>query len=277
MNDRTSNFIIIEHKSGWQPINWKELWRYRDLFLFLIWRDVKTKYAQTILGIGWAIIQPVFSMIIFTIVFGNLARISSDGVPYAVFSFAALVPWTYFSGSLSASSGSLINASSMLTKVYFPRLIIPISPVLSQLVDFLICFNLLLVLMAFFGFYPTIEIIYIPLLIFKMALTASGMGMWITALSIQYRDIKHAMGFFIQLLMYAAPVVYSVNNIPDKYRLVYGLFPMVGVIEGFRSCLLKTNPMPWDIIFIGSIVSIITFCTGLLYFNRMEKNFSDVA
>jgi len=243
----------------------------------LVWRDIKTRYAQSVLGIGWAVIQPIFSMIVFTIVFGKLARINSDGVPYAIFSYTALVPWTYFAGALSSSSGSLLGASGMMTKVYFPRLVIPLAPVLSKLVDFTIAFLLLLGMMVFFGFYLTIQIMYLPVLVILMMITASGMGMWLTAMAIQYRDINYAMGFFVQLLMYGAPVVYPASNVPEQFRLLYGCFPMAGVIEGFRSILLQTNPMPWDLITMGSVVSILLFISGAFYFRRTEKYFADVA
>ena len=267
---------IIEADS--QPlIDWPELWRYRDLFYFLVWRDVKTRYAQSILGVGWAVIQPVFSMVVFTIVFGNLAQVSSDGVPYALFSYAALVPWTYFSGALTASSSSLISSSNMITKVYFPRLVIPLAPVLGKLVDFAIAMLILFGLMVAFGYAPTIWILFLPVLILLMMLTASGMGMWLTALAIQYRDVNYAMNFVVQLLMYAAPVVYPASSVPDQYRVLYGLFPMAGVIEGFRSALLGANPMPWDLIIPGAITALIIFTTGALYFRRMERYFADVA
>ena len=275
-----ANFLkvtIIKPRTGWQAINWQEIWWYKDLFYFLVWREIKTRYAQSVLGIGWAVIQPLFSMIIFTIVFGNLAKIDSNGVPYAIFSFTALVPWTYFSGSLSASGGSLLSASDMMTKVYFPRLIIPIVPIISKLIDFFIALILLASMMVYYGFTPSLEIIYLPFLIFLMMLTASGMGMWFTALSIQYRDINYGMGFFVQLLMYAAPVVYPTSNIPDAYRTIYGIFPMAGVIEGFRAILLHTIIIPWDLILSGTITSIVFFITGLFYFRRMEKYFADVA
>ena len=271
------NITIIKSKSGWQFIDWKELWQYRDLFYFLVWRDIKTRYAQSVLGIGWAVIQPLFSMIVFTIVFGKLAQINSDGVPYAIFSYTALVPWTYFSGALTEATRSLLGASGMMTKVYFPRMIIPIAPILSKLVDFCIAFIIILFMMAYFGFTPSIQFFFLPLLILLMMLTASGMGMWLTAMAIQYRDINYAMGFFVQLLMYVAPVVYPANNVPEKFRLIYGLFPMTGIIEGFRSILLQTNPMPWDLIGVGSIVSLFVFILGGLYFRRMEKYFADVA
>ena len=268
--------IIIDGDARLTLVDWRELWRYRDLFYFLVWRDVKTRYAQSILGVGWAVIQPVFSMIVFTIVFGNLARVSSDGVPYAIFSYTALVPWTYFSTALTTSSSSLVSASSMLTKVYFPRLVIPLAPVLGKLVDFGIALLILFGLMAYFGFAPTVWALFLPVLVLLMMLTASGMGMWLTALAVQYRDVNYAMNFVVQLLMYAAPVVYPASSVPDQFRIFYGLFPMAGVIEGFRSALLGTNPMPWDLIVPGAISSVILFVSGALYFRRMERVFADV-
>ena len=275
-NSSTSEIKIIEAPSGWQLIDWRELWRYRDLFYFLVWRDIKTRYAQSILGVGWAVIQPLFTMIVFTIVFGNLAQISSDGVPYAIFSYTALVPWTYFSSALSAATSSLINASGMISKVYFPRLVIPLAPVLGKLVDFAIAMLILFALMLWFGFFPTIWTLTLPLLILLMMLTAAGLGMWLTALAVQYRDINYAMGFVIQLLMYAAPVVYPASNVPAQYRLLYGLNPMVGVIEGFRSALLATNPMPWDFLLVGTLTALVIAISGALYFRRMERVFADV-
>jgi lipopolysaccharide transport system permease protein len=267
---------VIEPKPGWRFVNVRELWEYRDLFYFLVWRDIKARYAQSVLGIGWAVIQPVFTMIVFTIIFGKLAKIGSDGVPYAIFSFTALVPWIYFSNSLTESTGSLISASNMLGKVYFPRLIIPITPLVSKLVDFGIAFLLLLGLMAWFKTIPTIWVLTLPLLIMLMMLTAAGLGMWLTALAIQYRDIKYGMNFAMRLLMYAAPVVYPASLIPQKYRLLYGLNPMAGVIEGFRAALLGSRPMPWDLITVGSIMAIVFAFTGALYFRRMERIFADV-
>ena len=267
---------VIEPKPGWRFVNVRELWEYRDLFYFLVWRDIKARYAQSVLGVGWAVIQPVFTMIVFTIIFGKLAKIGSDGVPYAIFSFTALVPWIYFSNSLTESTGSLISASNMLGKVYFPRLIIPITPLVSKLVDFCIALLLLFGLMAWFKTIPTIWALTLPLLIMLMMLTAAGLGMWLTALAIQYRDIKYGMNFAMRLLMYAAPVVYPASLIPQKYRLLYGLNPMAGVIEGFRAALLGSRPMPWDLITVGSIMAIVFAVTGALYFRRMERIFADV-
>lgn len=269
--------LHIRPPSGWQLFDWRELWHYRDLLYFLVWRDIKTRYAQSVLGVGWAIIQPVFSMIVFTIVFGGLAKVSSDGVPYAIFSYTALVPWTYFANSLTGSTNSMVKSASMISKVYFPRLVLPLSEVLGKLIDFSIALLLLFGLMAWFQQMPTIWVLALPLLALLMVLTAAGMGMWLTALAIQYRDVSYGLNFGVQLLMYAAPVVYPASLVPDAYRLLYGLNPMAGVIEGFRSALLATNPMPWDLLAVGSVTAVLLFISGMLYFSRMEQFFADVA
>jgi len=272
---------IIERKPGWQLIDWKELREYKDLFYFLVWRDIKVLYKQTVLGFAWAIVRPVFSMIVFSIVFGRLANVPSDGIPYPIFSYAALVPWTYFSTALSKATQSLIINRNMLTKVYFPRLVIPMTPVLANLVDFGIAFVVLGLLMAWYGIAPTWNILFVPLLILLMILTASGVGMWLSAMAIQYRDVQHAVQFVVQALMYAAPVVWPVSLITEKFgptvRLVYGLYPMAGVIEGFRSALLGTHPMPWDLILMGGLSATLIALSGALYFRRMERIFADVA
>lgn len=268
---------VIEPKKGWQLIDWKELIAYKDLFYFLVWRDIKVLYKQTVLGFSWAIIRPFFSMVVFSIVFGRLAKVPSDGVPYPIFSYTALLPWIYFSTAMSSSTGSLVQSSGMLNKVYFPRLIIPMTPVLANLLDFAIAFLILGLMMLWYGILPTFNILVLPLLILLMVLTAAGMGMWLSALGIQYRDVKYAVQFLTQVLMYAAPVVWPVSLIPDQYRLWYGLYPMVGVIEGFRSALLGTNPMPWDLILMGSLTAVTMFFTGALYFRNMERIFADVA
>jgi lipopolysaccharide transport system permease protein len=272
----SANRNVIEAKSGWRFVDFHELWEYRDLFFFMVWRDIKVRYAQSVLGIGWAVIQPVFTMIVFTIVFGKLAKIDSEGVPYAIFSYTALVPWTYFSNALTESTGSLIASSSMLTKVYFPRLIIPMTPVLSKLIDFGIAMLLLFGLMVWFKSTPTMWALGLPVLVILMMLTAAGLGMWLTALAIKYRDVRYGLTFGVRLLMYAAPVVYPASLIPQQYRLLYGLNPMAGVIEGFRAALLGTRPMPWDLIAVGSIAACIIIVSGVLYFRRMERVFADV-
>lgn len=268
---------IIEPKSGWQLINWQEIRQYRDLFYFLVLRDIKVIYKQSILGFLWAIIRPFFSMIVFSIIFGNLAKVPSDGVPYPIFSYAALLPWTYFASALTGSTNSLISQSNIFTKVYFPRIFIPMTPIFAGLVDFAIAFVLLIGMMVWFQIAPTINVVFIPMLILLMILTASGIGMWLSALAIQYRDVKFGIQFLVQLLMYAAPVVWPVSLIPDQYRLLYGLYPMAGVIEGFRSALLGTTAMPWDILLVGSITAIFFFISGALYFRKMERFFADVA
>lgn len=272
---------IIEAPKGWQAINWRELWQYKDLFYFLVLRDIKVLYKQTILGFAWAIIRPVFSMVVFTIIFGNIAQVNSDGVPYAVFSYVALVPWTYFAAALTGSTESLIGNSGMLTKVYFPRLVFPMAPVFAKLLDFAIAFLIIIVMMIWFGIAPTVNVLWLPVLIALMILTASGMGMWLAAMAVQYRDVKHAMSFATQLLMYAAPVVWPVSALTDRFgetaRLIYGLYPMAGVIEGFRSALLNTTPMPWDLIGLGTLSALILALSGAFYFRRMEGVFADVA
>ena len=267
---------VIDSHVTWKLADWRELSQYRDLFYFLVWRDVKTRYAQSVLGVGWAVVQPVFTMIVFTIVFGNLAGVDSEGVPYAVFSYAALVPWAYFSNAMTGASTSLVGSAGMITKVYFPRLVVPLAPVLAKLVDFGIAILILFGMMLWFRIAPTIWTLALPLLVLLMMLTAAGMGLWLSSLSVQYRDINYAMGFLVTLLMYAAPVVYPASAVPEQYRLLYGLFPMAGVIEGFRSALLGTNPMPWDLIAVGALSALIIAFTGLLYFRRMERFFADV-
>lgn len=276
-----TTLTILEPKKGWQLIDWRELRDYKDLFYFLVWRDIKVLYKQTVLGFAWAVIRPVFSMIVFTFIFGSLARVSSDGVPYAIFSYVAVVPWSYFSTSMTDSSMSLVGNTKMLTKIYFPRLVFPMTPVFAKLVDFAIAFLIIGVLMAWFGMVPTANIVFLPLLILLMMLTAAGIGMWLSALAVQYRDIKHGLQFVSQLLMYAAPVVWPVSLLKDRLGetalLLYGLYPMAGVIEGFRSALLGTNPMPWDLIGIGALSALVIASSGAFYFKRMERIFADVA
>ncbi len=276
MNPRTP-FKVIQKRTGWRALNFGELVAYRDLFFFLVSRDVKVIYKQTILGFAWAIIRPVFSMIVFSIVFGRLAKVPSDGIPYPIFSYAALVPWTYFQTSITASTSSMIANSNLISKVYFPRIIVPLAPVAAGLVDFFIALSIVGVLMLWYGIVPTGALIALPLMVLIMILTAAGIGLWFSVLAIQYRDVRFAMQFVAQLLMYAAPVVWPASLIPDKYRLLYGLYPMAGVIEGFRSALLGHNPMPWNLIGMGSVTAILLFITGAFYFRRMERTLADVA
>ncbi len=278
--------VVIEPRSGWRLIDWKEFGEYRDLFRFLIWRNIKIQYAQSALGIGWAIVQPLFSAAIFTVVFGRLARVESDGVPYPLFAFTALVPWTYFSNALLEGTNSLVANTVMLAKVYFPRLMLPLSAVCAKLVDFGVSLTMLAGLMAYYGVVPGRDILLLPALVALMILTAAGLSTWLTALAIQYRDIKYAMTFVVQVLMYCTPVVYPASLIPETYtrggyvyypRLLYALNPMVGVIEGMRSTLLHATPIPWALIGIGSVSATLIAASGCLYFRRKERLFADVA
>ena len=267
---------MIDAGSRLKLLDTRELWRFRDLFYHLVWKDVKTRYAQSVLGIGWAVFQPVFTMLVFTVVFGNLAKIDSDGVPYSIFSYSALVPWTYFSAALTGATASLIASSAMVSKVYFPRLVIPLAPVLARLIDFAVALAILFGLMAWYGIAPTVWAAALPFLVLLMMTCAAGLGLWLTPLAAQYRDVKYAMSFVIQMLMYAAPVVYPTSAVPESYRLFYAVNPMVGVIEGFRSALLGTIPMPLDLIAVGSVSALVILLTGLVYFRRTELYFADV-
>ena len=268
---------VIEPSNGWHLVNVRELLRYKDLLYFLVWKEIKVLYKQTILGLTWAIIRPLFTMVIFSVVFGRLAKIPSDGIPYPIFVSVALVPWTYFSTAITSSSNSLVGNTNLLTKVYFPRLIIPMTPVLSGLVDFGIAFLMLVGVMTWFRIAPTWNVVFLPFLLLLMICTASGIGMWLSALAIQYRDVKHVVPFLAQLLLYTAPVAWPASLIPSGYRLVYGLYPMAGVIEGFRSALLGTNSMPWDLMAMGSLSTSLILFSGALYFRKMERIFADVA
>lgn len=270
---------VIEKQSGVKLLNVKELIRYKDLLYFMVKRDITVLYKQTVLGFLWAIINPVMQMIIFSFIFGTLVEMPSDGIPYPIFSYAALIPWTYFSQSLSGATNSLVQGAAIFTKVYFPRVFIPLTPVLSKLVDFAISFTVIIVLMIYYGIVPSINVVFLPLLILLMILTASGIGMWMSSLAVQYRDIKFALPFVTSLLMYAAPVVFPASLVLEKgqvWYLLYGLYPMVGVIEGFRSSLLGVNAMPWDLIGMGTISSVVIFFAGLIYFRKMERIFADV-
>ncbi len=273
--------IVIEPPKGWQAINWRELNEYRDLLMLMTRRDVNVLYKQTVLGFAWAILRPLFSMIIFTFIFGNLAQVSSDGAPYALFNYVALVPWTYFAAAVTASTASLVTNASMLSKVYFPRMIFPLTPVLAKMVDFGIAFLFIGVLAIYFRYPPNANIVFLPIVIVLMMLSALGIGLWLSALAVQYRDVNHAMQFMVQLLMYAAPVVWPLSALTSRFgvkiTLIYGLYPMVGVIEGFRAAFLNNVAMPWALIGVGYLSALFLTITGAFYFRRMETIFADVA
>jgi lipopolysaccharide transport system permease protein len=265
----------IRPRSGWQIINLKELREYRDLFYFLVWRDIKVMYAQTILGFLWAILQPISQIVIFTIVFGKVAKISTEGIPYVLFSSVAIIPWTYMSQAMSQSSESLVKDQGMLGKIYFPRLLLPIISVLARLVDFGISTLIIFGVILYYHILPTWQLLLFPVFILLMMSIALGVGTWLSALAIRYRDVRYAMQFLIRMLMYSAPIVYSASSIPEHYRLIYSLNPIVAVIEGIRASILGT-PIPWMYILPGILTSMLLLLSGLFYFKRMERVFVDV-
>jgi len=268
--------IVIEPSKGWVSLKLGELWQYRELLFFLIWRDVKVQYKQASLGVAWAILQPLLTMVIFSVIFGQLAKLPSEGTPYPVFCYAALLPWQLFSGALTRSTSSLVGNANLLTKIYFPRLIIPFSATMSGLVDFGVSFIVLLGLMAYYGIAPTFAILWLPLLVLFILVTALSVGLWLSALNVQYRDVQHIIPFVIQAWMYASPVAYSTELIPTgPWRILYGLNPLVGVIQGFRWALLGgEKPDELMMMSIGLVTTLLI--TGLFYFRRMEKTFADV-
>lgn len=268
--------VIIEPEGKATDFGLGELREYGELFFFLVWRDIRGRYAQSVLGIGWAIVQPLAAMLVFTVIFGNLARISSDGIPYSIFSYTGLVAWTYYSNAVTDSTSSLVTNANMLQKIYFPRLVLPLSAVLARMVDFAISFVILVVMMFWFGIAPTRGALVLPLLVLVLVMSAAGLGMFLGAMAVQYRDVKHAMSFGMRLLMYAAPVVYPLSYIPEQYRLAYSLNPMVGVVEGFRAGILGTTAMPWDIVAVSSLSGVFTFLAGAWYFKKKEHVFADV-
>lgn len=270
--------IVIEPAPRWPSINVRDLWANRELLLFLVWRDVKVQYAQTALGAAWAVVQPLLTMVIFTLIFGRLAKIPSDGVPYSVFTLAALIPWMYFSNAFSAASASLVNSSNLITKVYFPRLIIPIVSILSGLVNFAVSCGVLAVMMIWHHVTPSLVAIpMIPLLLLLMILTATGVGCWLAAVYIQYRDVRQIVPFIVQIWMYISPVVYPVSLVPERYRTLYALNPMAGIIDTFRVVLLRTGEIPWGSLGVSTIVGMVLFLSGTLYYRRTEHIFADVA
>ncbi len=268
--------IVIEPTHGWSPLNLLELWQYRDLFFFLAWRDVNVRYKQTLLGAAWAILQPLLTMVIFSFIFGQLAGLPSDGIPYPVFTYTALLPWQLFSFALTQSSNSLVGSQHLVSKVYFPRLIIPLSSVVPGLVDFLISFFVLAGLMLFYDIPITSRWFALPLLLIFAVTTALAVGLWLSALNVEYRDVRHAVPFLAQFWMYATPVAYSSTLIPEKLQVLYSLNPMTGVVDGFRWALLggkgALNPTFW----ISVVIVLLLLTSGLFYFRRMEDTFADV-
>ena len=267
---------IIRPPKGWIPINLRELWAYRELLYFFTWRDIKVRYKQTVLGFAWAILQPLLMMVVFTLFFGTLARLPSEGIPYPLFSYAALLPWTLFAEGISRSSNILVQDANLLQKVYFPRLLLPLSSILSPLVDFAIAFVVLLGLMLYFGYPPSVTMFWLPLFLLLELALALGVGLWLSAINVEYRDVRYVVPFLVQLWLFASPVVYGTTFVPERFRVAYGLInPMVGIIDGFRWAILGTAP-PGLPFFASVAIIIVVLISGAFYFRRREKAFADV-
>jgi lipopolysaccharide transport system permease protein len=272
----SAHYTVIEPSKRWFYLNLRGIWDYRELLLFLAWRDLKTRYAQTVIGFAWAIIQPLAMMLLFTLVFSNFAKLPSDGAPYPLFAYAALLPWGFFSRSLDKSSFSMVAESNLISKVYFPRIIVPISATLVGLVDFAIAFLLLLVMMALYGIMPSWEVIFIPLFLLLIMATSLAVSLWLAALFVRFRDIAAAMPLVMQMWMFASPVVYPVSLVPEQWRWLYNLNPMAGIIEGFRWAILKTPPPALGGMAVTVGCVLVSLLLGMSYFNRMERKFADV-
>lgn len=268
--------VLIQPSRGWVSVNLREVWAYRELLYFLAWRDIKVRYKQTVIGAAWAIVQPFFTMVVFSLFFGHLGRMPSDGIPYPVFVYCALLPWQLFAHVLTESSNSVVGSQQLITKVYFPRLIAPIAAVCGGLVDFAIAFFVLLGMMVFYGLAPGAAVGALPLFILLAVLTALGVGLWLSVLNVRYRDVRYALGFLTQLWLFATPVAYSSSLIPEKWRVLYGANPMVGVVEGFRWVMLGKAAPPAMLLVVSAAVVLLVLVGGLHYFARMEETFADV-
>jgi lipopolysaccharide transport system permease protein len=267
---------VIQPPRRWVPIELGALWRYRELLYFLVWRDIKVRYKQTALGAAWAVIQPFFTMVVFSLFFGRLARVPSDGAPYPIFSFAALVPWGFFANGLTQSANSIVANRDLITKVYFPRLAIPTATVLAGLVDFAIAFAVLLLMMAYYGFAPTANVVWILPLLLLALVSALGVGLWLSALNVRYRDVRHALPFLVQAWLFITPIAYPSSLLDEPWRTVYGLNPMAGVVEGFRWALLGTDSAPPAMVLTSAVVALAILVSGAFYFRRVEARFADV-
>lgn len=272
----TGSTLWIEPIRGWANLKLKELWEYRELLYFLVWRDVKVRYKQAALGAAWAILQPLLTMLIFSVIFGMFAKVPSDGIPYPIFAFVALVPWNFFATSLAQSSNSVVGSANLITKVYFPRLAIPLASVLAGLVDFLLSFVVLLGMMVYYHRAPTIHIVWLPLFILLGLAAAVGMGFWLSAMNVKYRDVRYVVPFLVQFWMYASPIIYPSSMIPARYRTLYALNPIVGVVDGFRWALLGTKTPPGPMLAVSATATLLFLFGGALYFRRMETAFADI-
>lgn len=268
--------IEIGAAKGLVSVQWRELWSYRELVYFLIWRDVKVRYKQTLIGAAWAILQPLMTMVIFTVVFGNFAGVPSDGLPYPIFAYTALLPWNYFAQAVDRSSNSLVASAGLITKVYFPRLVIPVSAAIAPLVDFAIAFLVLIGMMVWFAIAPTWDVLALPLFLFLGFVTAFSLGLWLSALNVKYRDVRYVIPFLVQFWLFASPVAYPVSLVPERWRLLYSLNPIAGVIEGFRWALLGKQSPDFSTIAVSAAVVLVLLLGGIAYFKRMERTFADV-
>jgi lipopolysaccharide transport system permease protein len=261
---------------GWVSLDLDNIWRYRELLYFLTWRDLKVRYKQTVLGGLWAIIQPFFTMIIFSLFFGRLAKVPSDGLPYPLFAYAGLVPWTFFTNGLTNAANSLVGNANLITKVYFPRLVVPTASVLAAMADVAFSAVVLCAMMVYYGVAPGWHLLYLPLLVLLAGGAALGAGLWLTAMNVQFRDVRYTVPFLTQLWLFATPIAYPSSLLPERWRAVYALNPMVGVVEGFRWCLVASGPAPVRLIVISALTTLVTLVTGAYYFRRMERTFADV-
>jgi lipopolysaccharide transport system permease protein len=278
MSHNTSElpFVVIEPRDGWIPVNFREIVQYRELVFFLAWRDVKVRYKQTVLGALWAILQPVITMLVFSMFFGRLGKIPSDGVPYPIFAYAALVPWTLFATGLSQASNSLVNSANLLRKVYFPRLVMPASSVLAGMVDFALAFLVLVAMLFFYGFAPTLRMLAIPGLVLLTVAASLGAGLWLSAYNARFRDIRYVIPFLVEIWLLATPIAYPSSLLSEPWRAIYAANPMVGVVEGFRWALLGTGTAPGPMILISSGTALAMLVSGIFVFRRMERNLADV-
>ena len=276
MGESRAPTVVIEPRRGLFDLDLEAVWEYRELLYFLVWRDVKVRYKQTVIGAAWVILQPLVTMMVFTVVFGYLAQIPSDGLPYPIFAYTALLPWTYFSQALTRGGGGLVGSANLISKVYFPRLIIPLASVVTPAVDFFMPFLILLGLMVWFGIAPTWGVLALPLFLLLALMTALAVGLWLSPLNVKYRDVGYTIPFFSQFWMYASPVVYPVSLVPEKWRLLYSLNPMVGVIEGFRWALLGKESPDFGVMVVSAAVVTVLLLGGIVYFKRMERTFADV-
>jgi len=267
---------VIRPSRGWVSLKLREVWEYRELLYFLGWRDIMVRYKQTVLGAAWAIIQPFLTMVVFSVFFGRLAKLPSEGIPYPIFAYCALLPWHYFAEAINRSSNSLVGSANLITKVYFPRLVIPLSSVLSPVVDFVIAFVVLVGMMLYYGMWPTAAIVWLPLFLLLALVTALGVGMWLSALNVQYRDVRYVIPFLTQFWLFATPVAYSSSLVPERWRGLYGLNPMASVVEGFRWALLGTGQTPGPMLAVSVAVVLLVMVSGAFYFRHMEKTFADV-